>query len=226
MTGDGRGDAEIVARLGEVSQRIAVAAARSGRTAAAVTLVGATKGVEAARVAVAVHAGLRDVGENRAQDLLAKAPEVTAAVGSSPLRWHFLGALQRNKVAALAPWITLWESVDRPALAGVIARHAPGARVLVEVNLGGEPQKAGCRPDATGEVVEELRGAGLAVEGLMAVPPLGQPPRPWFARLRALGEQLGLDELSMGMSDDYEAAIEEGATIVRVGRAIFGERKV
>ena len=132
MTGDGRGDAEIVARLGEVSQRIAAAAARSGRTAAAVTLVGATKGVEAARVAVAVHAGLRDVGENRAQDLLAKAPEVTAAVGSSPLRWHFLGTLQRNKVAALAPWITLWESVDRPALAGVIARHAPGARVLVE----------------------------------------------------------------------------------------------
>jgi YfiH family protein len=172
------------------------------------------------RQADAVAAGVRDVGENRAQELLVKAPALAAA---RP-RWHFLGPLQRNKVRALAPWVTCWQTVDRPALGEAIARHAPGATVLVEVNLGREPQKAGCAPDATGGLVDTLRGLGLGVAGLMAVPPLDADPRPWFARLRDLASACGLPELSMGMTDDFEVAVEEGATLVRVGRALFGDR--
>jgi len=115
--------------------------------------------------------------------------------------------------------------VDREALGVAIARHAPGARVLVEVNLGGEPQKGGCAPTEAGRLVDALRGLGLRVEGLMTIPPAGDDPRRWFAALRELGDDLGVDQLSMGMTDDYEAAVQEGATMVRVGRAIFGARR-
>ena len=161
-----------------------------------------------------------DVGENRAQELLAKAP----TVASLAPRWHFLGPVQRNKVKALAAWVTCWQSVDRPSLGETLARHAPGAHVLVEVNLGGEPQKPGCAPDETAALVDALRALGLDVAGLMAVPPHGDDPRLWFARLRDLAAAAGVAELSMGMTDDYEIAVEEGATLVRVGRALFGER--
>ncbi len=143
--------------------------------------------------------------------------------GAEP-RWHFLGALQRNKVKALAPWVRCWQSVDRAVLGPVIARNAPGAHVLVEVNLASEPQKAGCAPHDLPGLVDTLRGEGLAVDGLMTVPPHGEDPRPWFARLRSLAEGLALPALSMGMTDDYEVAVEEGATVVRVGRALFGPR--
>ena len=211
---------DVASRVQAVRTRLAAAAARAGRDPSAVTLVAATKLVPAERVAAAVDAGVVDVGENRAQELLAKAPAL-AALGP---RWHFLGPLQRNKVKALAAWVTCWQSVDRRALGETLARHAPGAHVLVEVNLAGEPQKTGCAPDETTALVDALRALALDVEGLMAVPPHGEDPRPWFARLRDLAGAAAVPELSMGMTDDFEIAVEEGATLVRVGRALFGER--
>jgi pyridoxal phosphate enzyme (YggS family) len=170
-----------------------------------------------ARVQAVVDAGVIDVGENRAQELLAK----TAVVGA---QWHFLGQLQRNKVRQLAPWVGCWQSVDRPDLGTEIARRAPGARVLVEVNLGEEPQKGGCAPATVPALVDHLGAEGLDVAGLMTVPPHDDDPRRWFAQLRTQAESLGLAELSMGMTEDFELAIEEGATMVRVGRALFGPR--
>lgn len=207
----------IAARVAEVRERIAAAAARGGRDAGAVTLVAATKTVEVERVQQVLDAGVVDLGENRAQELLAK----TAVRGA---RWHFLGRLQRNKVRQLAPWVALWQSVDRAELGAEIARRAPGARVLVQVDLGQEPQKGGCPPEGVPALVDGLRADGLEVAGLMAVPPHDDDPRRWFARLREHGVALGLAELSMGMTEDYEVAIEEGATMVRVGRALFGAR--
>jgi pyridoxal phosphate enzyme (YggS family) len=209
---------DVAVRVAEVRDRIAAAAARAGRDAAGVTLVAATKTVDVARVQQVVDAGVVDVGENRAQELLAKTAVHRA-------RWHFLGQLQRNKVRQLAPWVTCWQSVDRVQLGAEIARRAPGARVLVEVNLAAEPQKGGCDPAELPALVDALRAEGLDVAGLMTVPPHGDDPRPWFARLREHAAQLDLPELSMGMTDDYEVAVEEGATMVRVGRALFGPRE-
>jgi PLP dependent protein len=218
---------DIATAVDEVRARIAAAARSAGREPDAVRLVAATKTVPADLVAEAVARGVRDVGENRAQELLAKADALTAApVPVAPdVCWHFLGRLQRNKVRSLARSVTWWQSVDREALGVAIARHAPGARVLVEVNLAGEPQKGGCAPAEAGRLVDALRGLGLRVEGLMTIPPAGDDPRRWFAALRELGDDLGVDQLSMGMTDDYETAVQEGATMVRVGRAIFGARR-
>jgi pyridoxal phosphate enzyme (YggS family) len=206
-----------------VRARIAAAAARAGRDPGSVLLVGASKTVPVERLRDALRDGLTDLGENRAQELLAKAPEL--ARDASPPRWHFLGRVQRNKVKALADWIVCWQSVDREELGVEIARRAPGARVLVEVDIAGEPQKGGCLPEAAPGLVERLAALGLRVDGLMALPPQGDEPRPWFAAVRELAERIGVRELSMGMSDDYEVAVEEGATIVRVGRALFGPRE-
>jgi pyridoxal phosphate enzyme (YggS family) len=210
----------VAERVLVVRERIAEAARRAQRDPADVCLVAATKTVDAARVRAVVDAGVPDVGENRAQELLAKASEVAGA------RWHFIGSLQRNKVRALAPWVSWWHSVDRDALGAEIARRAPGARVLVEVNLAREPQKGGCLPEAAASLVDGLRELDLRVVGLMAVPPAGDEPRRWFVALRELAERLGVRELSMGMTDDFDVAVEEGATIVRVGRALFGDRPV
>jgi pyridoxal phosphate enzyme (YggS family) len=174
------------------------------------------------RVRDALAAGARDLGENRAQELVAKAAAL--ANDGAPPRWHFIGRLQRNKVKSLAEVVDLWHSIDRQELAEPLSRFAPGARVLVEVNLSDEPQKGGCRPEETGALVERLTGAGLVVEGLMTVPAASGDPRPVFAGLRDLAAGLGLACLSMGMTSDFEAAIAEGATMVRVGSAIFGPR--
>ncbi len=144
---------------------------------------------------------------------------------SQPPRWHFIGRLQRNKVKLLAGTVDLWHSIDRPELADPLSRYAPGARVFVEVNLSDEPQKGGCRPGDTPALVDRLRGAGLLVEGLMTVPAAVGDPRPTFAALRDLAGGLGLAGLSMGMTADFEMAIAEGATIVRVGSAVFGPRE-
>jgi len=225
----------IAPRVAAVRARIAAAADRGGRDPSEVTLVAATKTVDAARVAEVVAAGVVDLGENRAQELVAKAPLVAARIdawragapaGPSPPtpEWHFLGALQRNKVRSVAPWVSCWQSVDRVTLGAVIARQAPGARVFVEVNLGGEDQKPGCPPESAGELCRALGDLGLQVDGLMAVPPRDDDPRGWFTTLRGLAADLGVAGLSMGMSDDFEIAVEEGATVVRVGRAIFGDR--
>ena len=218
---------DVAAAIAEARSRIAAAARRAGREPDAVLLVAATKTVPAEQVAEAVALGVTNVGENRAQELLAKADTLAAMAPSrqADVCWHFLGRLQRNKVRSLAGRVTWWQSVDRETLGVTIARHAPGAKVLVEVNLADEPQKGGCAPADAGRLADALRESGLRVEGLMTIPPEGDEPRRWFAALRELGGDLGVHHLSMGMTDDYEVAVEEGATMVRIGRAIFGARR-
>jgi pyridoxal phosphate enzyme (YggS family) len=206
--------AGIAERVAAVRDRIEAA----GGDPARVTVVAVSKGVGADLVAEAVAAGVGDLGENYAQELLAK----RAAVGGAP-RWHFLGAIQRRKVRGLAPHVHLWHSVDRLAAGREIARRAPGAHVMVQVNVTGAPQRNGCNWEDTAELVEGLQDLGLYVRGLMCIGPrLG--PRPAFRRLAETASTLGLGDLSMGMSDDLEVAVREGATIVRVGRDIFGPR--
>lgn len=185
-----------------------------------VRLVAVTKGFGPEVVAAAVAAGVEDVGESYAQELVAKAAEVDAP------RWHFVGRLQANKVRALAGTVDLWQSVDRPRLVDEVARRAPGARVLVQVDVTGEPSKGGCPPAEVPALVERAASAGLAPRGLMAVGPLGPPEaaRPGFRVLVRLADELGLEERSIGMSGDLEVAVEEGATMVRVGTALFGPR--
>jgi pyridoxal phosphate enzyme (YggS family) len=212
----------IAANVAAVRARIAAAATRAGRDPADVTLVAAAKTVPPEVLADVVEAGVLDLGENRAQELLAKAPEL--AGGPVTPRWHFIGALQRNKVRALARWVDRWHSVDRVSLGETIARHVPGARDFVEVNDADEPSKAGCARAAAAPLVDALRALDLAVDGLMAVPPEADDPRRWFALLAEMAVALELRDLSMGMSHDYEVAVEEGATFVRVGRALFGPR--
>ncbi|MGH9177264.1 MAG: alanine racemase, partial [Acidimicrobiales bacterium] len=169
-------------------------------------------------VAAARAAGLDDLGENYAQELVAKAP--AAGPGA---RWHYLGAVQRRKVRDLAPLVHLWHTVDRVAAGREIARHAPGAAVLVQVNVTGAAGRAGCSWEDAAGLVDGLRALGLDVRGLMAVAGRDDP-RPQFRRLASLARQLGLPELSMGMSDDLEVAVQEGSTMVRIGRDLFGPR--
>jgi uncharacterized pyridoxal phosphate-containing UPF0001 family protein len=184
---------------------------------AGVRVVAVTKGmgVEAARAAVA--AGVPDVGENYAQELVAKATAVPEA------RWHFLGAVQRRKVREAAPFVALWQAVARAEEGEAIARHAPGAAVLVQVNVSGMPQRNGCGWDEVAPLVGALREAGLEVRGLMCVATPGDE-RGQFRRLAREAAALGLPERSMGMSGDWRVAVEEGATMVRLGTALFGPR--
>ncbi len=226
MTGPGR-DEDITAttetirvRVEEVRARIAAAQRRAGRAPDSVRLVAATKVQPVASIQAVIAAGVRDLGENRAQELVAKATDLARF---DPI-WHFIGRLQRNKINQLKDRVTWWESIDSSDLADALMARVPGARVLVEVNADGAPQKGGCVPDAVPQLVERLRSQGAQVAGLMTVAPAGVDPRPTFALVRELGEQLGLGELSMGMSGDFEVAVEEGATIVRVGTGLFGLR--
>jgi hypothetical protein len=214
----------VAERVAAVRTRIERAARAAGRDPAEVRLVAATKTVGVDRIAEAVAAGVTDLGENRAQELLEKAPALAGMGALTPVTWHFLGNVQRNKIGRLAPWVGCWQSIDRRELGPAISRHAPSARVLIEVNVAGEIQKPGCAPEDAPALLDELRAAGLDVVGLMTVPPHGDEPCPWFAMLRDLGARLGLPELSMGMTDDFELAVREGATMVRVGRALFGSR--
>ncbi len=190
-----------------------------------ITIVAVTKGFPVEVVRDALAAGLVDIGENYAQELVAKA----AAVGDSTApRWHFIGRLQRNKIRSIAHLVTLWQSVDRLAVGEVIARHAPGAAVLVQIDVTGEPQKGGCAPGAVEGLVADCQGLGLDVRGLMAVGPFGDPEaaRPGFRLLRESADRLGLPERSMGMTGDFEVAVGEGSTMVRIGTALFGVRPV
>jgi pyridoxal phosphate enzyme (YggS family) len=213
-------EGEIAERLAEVRERVATAARSTGRAPDAVTLVAVTKTVPLDDIRAAIAAGAVDLGENRVQELVAKADATTH---EAP-RWHLIGRLQRNKVRAAAPHVALWQSIDRDDLAIEVGRRAPGAAVLVQVNVGGEEQKGGCAPEATAPLVEACRTHGLRVEGLMTVPPAVGDPVPVFAQLRRLTDDLGLSVCSMGMSGDFEAAIAQGSTMVRVGSAIFGPR--
>jgi pyridoxal phosphate enzyme (YggS family) len=201
-----------------------------GRLPGGVTLVAVSKTHPPEAVREAYAAGQRHFGENYAQEWREKA---RALADLPDLEWHFVGSLQTNKVKLLLPeappragWV---HTVDRLALAEELSRRAAARgialRVLLEVNVAREPQKAGCDPDGVPALAEAVgRLPGLALRGLMAIPPAEGDPRPHFGALRALRDRLGLPDLSMGMSGDWEAAIEEGATLIRVGTSIFGPR--
>ncbi len=224
-------------RLQEILARIGVAAGRAGRDPAAVSLVAVSKTVPAERLVAAVAAGMALFGENRVQEGEAKRPLVAGA------SWHLIGPLQANKARRAIQAYDLVESVDSVDIAGRLDRLAveergPGAQlpVLLQVNVDRDPGKAGFDPLELGRLLPDLLGlVGLRVDGLMTVGRLVEDPeaaRPTFRRLRELAAELRArdgrlgSQLSMGMSRDFEVAIEEGATIVRVGRALFGERAV
>lgn len=215
-------------KLEETIERVAAAARRSGRRPEDVVIVAVGKTFPAEVLMEAYQAGHRDFGENRAQELTLKAAALPADV-----RWHFVGPLQRNKVRLVRPAVVLLHSMDRLSL-GEAWLKGPGSPppVLLEVNIGEEPQKAGVAPDRASGIIGELIEVGVDVRGIMTVPPRVERPeaaRPYFQKLAGLSRRLQVAypqvrELSMGMTDDFEVAIEEGATLVRVGRAIFGPR--
>jgi pyridoxal phosphate enzyme (YggS family) len=223
---------DVAGNLLRIRERIAAAVARRG-PGPEPTLIGVAKHQPIASVRAAIAAGLTDVGENYAQELKAKQD----ALGEGAARWHFIGGLQSNKVKLVVGRATI-HTVDRPSLVAAIAARARAVgctqAVLLEVNLGGEAQKAGAAPGDVPGLLDAIAGEGGAVvcRGLMALPPQDTPERtrPHFAALRELAARTAprphceLRELSMGMSGDFEVAIEEGATLVRVGTAIFGAR--
>lgn len=191
-----------------------------------VTLVAVSKTHPPGAIREAYAAGQRDFGENYAQEWRSKAD---ALADLTDLRWHFIGGLQTNKVKYLAGRVAYVHTVDRLELAKEIsnrwAKAGAVARVLLEVDLGGEERKAGCAPAELEPLFGAVSGLpALEVVGLTCIPPPDDDPRPHFRALRALRDRLGLRELSMGMSADWQIAVEEGATFVRVGAAIFGER--
>lgn len=200
----------------EIRERIADA----GGDPNEVRLIAVTKGQPVRAARTAILEGLADLGESYAQEMIEKAEHLPDA------RWHFIGRLQRNKVRALAPYVHLWQSVDRLSLAAEIAHRAPGAAVLVQVNVAGEEHQGGCAPERVSAVVEGCRDLGLDVRGLMAIGAQGSPEqvRGGFRIVRELADRLELVERSMGMSGDLEHAVAEGATMVRVGSALFGPR--
>jgi pyridoxal phosphate enzyme (YggS family) len=214
-------------RIAAVRSRIAAACARAGRAPGDVTLIAVSKTHDAAAIATAYAAGLRNFGENRVQEALPK----IASLRNDGIRpvWHLVGHLQTNKAAAAAEAFDILHSVDSERVARVAAGRGMGrTRVLMEVNVAGEASKFGVSSREAGRLAEAIaRMAHLDLIGLMTVAPQADNPemvRPVFAGLRRLRDELGLRELSMGMTDDFEVAIEEGATFVRVGRAIFGPR--
>ena len=218
---------DIRANLGRVQEAVARACARAGRSPDHVLLIAVSKTVEAERIRLAVEAGVAALGENRVQE----AREKIEALGR-PVPWHLIGSLQTNKArdaARLFDWI---HSVDRLELARELSKRAHAAErvldVLLQVNLGDEPQKGGVAPAELKALADAAVALpALRVRGLMAIPPMtehAEATRPHFRRLRELRDQLGLEHCSMGMSADFEVAIEEGATMVRVGTAIFGAR--
>jgi PLP dependent protein len=217
--------ADVVAtRAGHLRRRIADA----GRDPHDVRIVAVTKGFGPDAVVAACAAGLFDIGENYAQELLDKVDAIGASAWaeSESIRWHYLGAVQRRRVARLAPVVSCWQTVCRPEEGQAIASRAPGAAVFVEVNVTGIAGRNGAAPAAVPAVVDALRACGLDVRGLMVVgpPEAGEQSRPGFRVAARLAAELGLHELSMGMTDDLEVALSEGSTMVRVGRALFGER--
>lgn len=212
----------------QIRSRVEVACRRSGRPAGAARVVAVAKFQPAQAVAEAVTAGLLDIGENRVQEGREKMQAVTGAI------WHMIGRLQSNKAALAAQLFNWLHSLDRMELVPLLGRAAEARedplQVLVEVNLSGERQKGGCEPAAAAGIIAACRDYPmLKVRGLMTVPPATGDPRPYFRDLRMLlsemrekFQDLSLDQLSMGMSGDFEAAIAEGATMVRIGTALFG----
>ncbi|MGR9170225.1 YggS family pyridoxal phosphate-dependent enzyme [Rhizobium sp. KDH_Rht_773_N] len=218
---------ELQERLKEVWSRIAAAARDAGRAEPAVQLVAVSKTFEADTIRLAIDAGQRIFGENRVQESQGKWPGLKAETPGIEL--HLIGPLQSNKAAEAVALFDVIETVDREKIARALAeemkRQAKVLRLYVQVNTGLEPQKAGIAPDDTAAFVRFCRDElGLAIEGLMCIPPADENPGPHFALLAKLAEKCAVKKLSMGMSGDYETAIAFGATSVRVGSAIFGAR--
>lgn len=227
---------DIKANVQRVMETIERTARRSGRDPGGIRLLAATKTRSVAEIRVAIEAGVRLCGENYVQEGRAKRNQLDATV-----EWHMIGRLQRNKVKNGLDVFSLVESLDSLELARALDREAAQrgkvARAFVEVNLGGEAAKSGVGPDQVSRLIEAVGELPhLSVEGLMTVPPLAvdaERARPYFRALKQIQLSLGnlgvpnasLNELSMGMTNDYGVAIEEGATIVRIGTAIFGERR-
>ena len=209
-----------------VEKRISAACARASRARSEVTLVAVSKTFPASMIDDAIAAGLTEIGENRVQEARDKKSSVRGAA-----RWHLIGHLQSNKAKDAAGLFDVIQTVDSLALAEKIGRAADALGkqqdVLLEVNVGDEPQKSGVATADLEALARDVRNiAGLRVRGIMSIPPVGseEQTRRYFRQLRALRDALGMDELSMGMSEDFEIAIEEGSTMVRIGRAIFGSR--
>jgi len=241
---------EARSRYASVQARIAEAAARAGRSPDEITLVGVAKRQPRERVLAAIQAGVRVLGQSYIQEAREVRPEIEAALAAQafdsggpapPLEWRMVGRLQRNKAGLAARLFDAIESVDRASLATTLSRRAHDEgrelEVLIQVSLSGEEQKGGCQPEDLMPLAESiLELPNLRLEGLMTIPAANPDPdasRPTFAALRELRESLGaldprlaLGSLSMGMSSDLEVAIDEGATLVRVGTALFGERVV
>jgi pyridoxal phosphate enzyme (YggS family) len=217
---------EILANVRAVEKRIAAACGRAERAVESVTLIAVTKTFPAAAAEAAIAAGIRDLGENRVQEGREKIARV-----SGRARWHLIGHLQTNKARDAVKAFDVIQTVDSLGLAEKISRAAVEAGktqdVLLQVNIGGEEQKSGAGPDELSRLLGDVRALdALEVRGLMAIPPIGtqDDAHRHFRALRELRDRLGLAELSMGMTDDFEIAIEEGSTMIRVGRAIFGAR--
>jgi len=220
-------------RLNAITARMAAAAARAGREADAVSLLAVSKTYGPERITEAFEHGLQFFGESRVQEAVEKIPQCPGRI-----RWHFIGHLQRNKVKYVLPLFDMVHSVDSLALLEMLEAgcQATGEqiRVCLQVNVSGERCKFGMPPDVVPSVLAASTGmSGVSVEGLMTIPPFDPDPeaaRPFFAHLRQLSEKMRLEEgfqldhLSMGMSHDFEVAIEEGATLVRIGSALFGPR--
>jgi hypothetical protein len=217
---------EIRANIAALEVRIAAACRRANRDRGGVRLVAVSKTFPAPDVDHAIAAGMTDAGENKVQEARQKKPFVHAAA-----RWHLIGHLQSNKARDAVQLFDVIQTIDSVSLAEKVARAAEAAGktqdILLQVNIGRELQKSGAAPEETPGLAKQVgEFPSLRLAGLMTIPPLGgaEEMRPCFRELRAMRDDLGLQELSMGMSDDFEVAIEEGATIIRLGRAIFGSR--
>jgi PLP dependent protein len=212
----------------DVVTRMTAAAQRVGRDPSSITLVAVSKAKSVSDIEAIYELGHRDFGENRAQEMAEKAARLP-----DDIRWHFVGGLQTNKARLIRPITHLLHSMDRASLAGAWAKGSGvPPPVLLQVNTGHELQKSGVEPGDARSTLDQVLSLGLKVRGLMAIPPLTEDSaaqRPHFSMLREMrsvlaGEHPEIVELSMGMTDDFEVAIEEGSSIIRVGRAIFGER--
>ncbi len=213
-------------RLATVRECIERACARGGRDPSSVTLIAVTKIFPAAIIREAYQAGLRDFGENYVQEFESKAPEVQDLSGA---RFHLIGHLQSNKAKKASELFSVIQTVDSPKLARRLDEAGRPLDVMLEVKLSGEDAKSGAGPEELPMLIEAVRATKhLRLLGLMTMPPWSddaEPSRPYFRRLRELASQFDLPQLSMGMSHDFEVAIEEGATHIRVGTALFGKRK-
>ncbi len=217
---------EIRANYAAVEARIRAACQRAGRKREDVTLVAVTKTFPAEVVTAGIAAGATNIGENRVQEARDKKPGVQGTA-----RWHLIGHLQSNKAKDAVRIFDVIQTIDSVSLAEKVAKAATAARktidVMLEVNIGREEQKSGAMPDQVEALSRGVKAIeGLRLTGLMTIPPVGDEAaaRAYFRELRTMRDGLGLRDLSMGMTDDFEIAIEEGATIIRVGRAIFGAR--